>query len=127
MAGPALAAARAAQDTYRRDAVMLATPAQRLVMLFDRLVLDLQRAQNALEEDVPASAPIGHAQEILVELIASLRPGVWDGSEQLRALYAWANVRLVEARVQRDPAVVVAVLEVIEPLRDAWRDAAGEV
>jgi len=122
------ASVRSARDAYRRDAVQTATPAQRLVMLFDRLVLDLRRAQEALEGGVLRAAPhISHAQEILVELMSSLRTDAWDGAEQLLGLYAWANARLTDVRLSGDAAGIAPVIELVEPLRDAWRDAAAHV
>jgi flagellar protein FliS len=103
-----------------------ASPARLLIMLYDRLVLDLQRAIELgdLGEFLGAGRQLMHAQEIVLELQASLRTDVWDGAAQLSGIYAWLHSELVRANVQRDVAATRACLALVEPLADAWREAA---
>ncbi|MBM7807460.1 flagellar protein FliS [Geodermatophilus bullaregiensis] len=111
---------------YLDDAVSTASPQQVLVMLYDRLALDLERAQVALAGGRPddADAQLRHAQEIVFELLSSLRVDAWEGGPRLAALYNWLLAELTQAGLKRDRNRVASCLQIVEPLRDAWRQAA---
>lgn len=112
---------------FRRESLATASPAQLLTMLYDRLVLDLDRAVAALEANDTAAAneQLGHAQQIVHELRCSLDPTVWDGGPQLLELYNYLYGELVSANVTRDVAKVAACRTLVEPLREAWHQAAA--
>ena len=111
---------------YIADSVATASPAKLLLMLFDRLILDLTRGEQALlAGDRPeANNHLKHAQDIVTELHVSLRLDVWDGAAGLAAIYAFVETELVNANVRGDVAKVKAVRDLMEPLRDTWREAA---
>jgi flagellar protein FliS len=111
---------------YMGDTVATASPQQLLVMLYDRLALDLERAEQALVEGNRETAheQLMHAQEIVLELSASLNVDVWDGGPRLAALYAWLIGELIQANLKGDVRRVRDCRKVVEPLRDAWREAA---
>ena len=115
-----------ARDTYLGGMTSTASPARLLVMLYDRLVLDLQRAveHGDRAEFLDAGRQLMHAQEIVLELQGSLRVDAWDGAAQLSSIYAWLHSEMVRANVQRDVAATRACLALVEPLADAWRQAA---
>ncbi len=119
----------AARNLYNRDSVLNASPARLLVMLYDRLLIDLQRAETSqLGEDWDtAAAQISHAEEIVVELMNSLRPGVWDGGPGLMAVYVYVTESLVRARTRRDLGKTRECIRLLEPLRLAWHEAAVKV
>jgi flagellar secretion chaperone FliS len=119
----------AARSLYNRDSVLSASPARLLVMLYDRLLLDLARAETAqLGEDWPlASAQLLHAQEIVTELINSLKPEVWDGGPGLLAVYNFVLNDMVQANIQRDVTKTRECIRLLEPLRLAWHEAALKV
>ena len=111
---------------YLGDSVATASPQQVLVMLYDRLALDLERAQAAVakgsRED--ASEQLQHAQAIVLELLSSLQVDAWEGGPRLAALYNWLIGELVQANVKQDQNRIASCRQVVEPLRDAWRQAA---
>ncbi|HEV7195443.1 MAG TPA: flagellar export chaperone FliS [Pedococcus sp.] len=111
---------------YMGDSVATASPHQLLVMLYDRLALDLERAEQALEtkDRERSHEQLLHAQEIVLELRASLNVDVWDGGPRLAALYAWLVGELIQANLKCDVRRVRDCRRVVEPLRDAWREAA---
>ena len=115
-----------ARDTYLGGMTSTASPARLLIMLYDRLVLDLQRAIELGDagEFLGAGRQLMHAQEIVLELQGSLRIDAWDGAAQLSGIYTWVHSELVRANVQRDVAATRACLALVEPLADAWREAA---
>ena len=114
------------RSRYLGDSVATASPQRILVMLYDRLVLDLERAELALDtgDRTEAAAQIQHAQDIVFELRESLRVDAWEGGPRLAALYTWMITELVQAGVKRDRNRVAACRQIAEPLRDAWRQAA---
>ncbi len=114
---------------YLGDKVSTASPQQLLVMLYDRLALDLDRAQAALAAGnrEAAGEQLNHAQEIVIELRSSLQVDAWEGGPRLASLYSWLLTELVQANVKADKNRVAACLLVVEPLRDAWRQAAASL
>lgn len=115
------------RDTYLAASVTTASPARLLVMLYERLSLDLNLAARALAAGDPAAAhgPLLHAQDIVLELNASLKPDVWSGAVGLAALYDYLHRELVAANVNKDPVATGFCLKLVDELRDAWREAAG--
>jgi flagellar protein FliS len=114
------------RSEYAEQAVLSATPVQLVTMLYDRLLLDLARAEKAQvgQEWAAASEQLLHAQAIIAELTSSLRVDVWDGGEGLLALYSYTSTALVNANVHRDVALTREVTGLLEPLRQAWHEAA---
>jgi flagellar protein FliS len=121
--------AAALRARYLGDTVATASPQQLLVMLYDRLALDLERAEIALTERdrEVASAQLQHAQEIVFELRESLQVDAWEGGPRLASLYSWLLTELVQANVKGDLRRVGDCRRVVEPLRDAWRQAAASL
>jgi len=114
------------RDTYLAATVSTASPAQLLVMLFERLSLDLRRAVDALDSGARDAAhqQLLHAQDIVVELRATLKVDAWDGGPGLAALYDYLLTELVTANVNKDRDLAQACLTTTEELRDVWREAA---
>ncbi len=121
--------AAALRARYLGDAVATASPQQLLVMLYDRLALDLERGQAALMagDRTVANEQLQHAQEIVIELRSSLQVDVWEGGPRLAALYSWLISELITANVKADVNRVSSCRQVVEPLRDAWRQAAASL
>ena len=131
MTATALGGARAAafRSTFVTDAVSTASPAALLVMLYDRLALDLARAEEAQRAgDRPAAnMQLLHAQDIVSELLGTLDVDAWEGGPGLAAVYAWLLRELIGANVAGDAARTAACRSMAETLRDAWRQAATAV
>jgi flagellar protein FliS len=110
---------------YNRNAILSASPARLLTMLYDRLMLDLNRALAAQQAQQwnAASEQLLHAQDILTELQTTLRTDVWSGAPALLGLYAYVNTALVHANINRDPARTSEAISLLEPLRQAWHEA----
>ncbi|WP_076261867.1 flagellar export chaperone FliS [Intrasporangium flavum] len=116
-----------ARQQYARDAILSASPARLLTMLYDRLLLDLRRAEAAQEaSDWPAAnTQLLHAQDIIAELSSTLRSDVWDGADGLRGLYEYVRMALVNANIHRDVARTREAITLLTPLQEAWHAAAG--
>jgi len=115
----------ASRNRYLADAVNTASPARLLVMLYDRLVVDLSQAEEALRTGDRESGRgrLMHAQDIVSELRASLDVDAWTGGPGLAALYAFLLSELIGANIHADADQVACCRSLVEPLRDAWRDA----
>ncbi|MFI2753198.1 flagellar export chaperone FliS [Cellulomonas sp. P22] len=117
------------RSRYLADTVATVGPARLLTMLYDRMLLDVERAEVAQRQGdrVEGTAQLTHAQEIIAELIASLDTGVWDGGPGLLSLYSFLLTELIEASMTGDADRTAGCRELIAPLRDAWHDAAAAV
>jgi flagellar protein FliS len=115
------------RDRYLQDSINTASPGKLLVMLYERLVMDLVQGEEALRagERERAHERITHGQEIILELRATLDLEAWDGAAGLASLYGFLITELIQANVQRDADKVAACRGLVEPLRDAWREAAA--
>ncbi len=123
------AAYTAARSRYASSSVATASPARLLVMLYERLVRDLVAAERALQDRhfARVNDELQHAQQIVLELRTSLDTSAWSGGPSLEALYTFLHAELVTANVEKSLPRVVACREIIEPLRDAWQQAAQSV
>ena len=114
------------QTAYLDASVATASPARLLVMLCDRLVLDLTRgleAQRTKELDT-AHRELLHAQEIVLELRSSLRVTDFEGGPGLASLYDFLHLELVRANVTKDARVTEGCLGLVTDLAATWREAA---
>ena len=124
-----MASLASARSKYVTDSVTTMSPGQMIVALYDRMLLDLERATTAVaRHDVfAAHSALMHAQEIVDELLVSLDLTQWAGAPTLAALYRHIKGELVIANVNKDSAPLIACKQLLVPLRDAWREAAGIV
>lgn len=114
------------RQRYVADSVTTASPAALLVMLYDRLCLDVERATTALRarDRETASRCLLHAQDILNELRATLNVASWPAGRQLASLYSFLITELVRANVRQDTDRAATCLAIVCQLRDTWREAA---
>ena len=117
------------RNQYLEDSVLSAPPARLLTMLYDRLLLDLGRAETAQQAAnwQVASENLLHGQSIIAELISSLKTDSWDGADGLLGLYNYAFTALVNANIQRNPELTREAIDLLEPLRQAWHEAAAAI
>ncbi|HWJ81085.1 MAG TPA: flagellar export chaperone FliS [Nocardioides sp.] len=115
-----------ARAAYVGNSVSTASPARLLVMLVERLVLDVERGLRAqVDGDFhEAHRHLVHAQDIVVELQTSLDVDKMPGGQELASLYEYLRTRLVTANVRRAPAATQQALVIARHLCDTWRQAA---
>jgi flagellar protein FliS len=111
---------------YLGDTVTTASAPRLLVMLYDRLLLDMAQGESALRggDRQAASASLLHAQDIVVELRGTLDVTAWDGAAGLAQLYGFLLTELIQANVRADADRVAGCRAVVGPLAEAWREAA---
>ena len=115
-----------AKNAYVDNSVSTASPERLLVMLCDRLVLDVQRALEAQRErnHMEGHSQLVHAQEVVIHLRSTLRVEAWEGGPGLASLYDWLHNELIRANISKDPAVTEGCLSIVTNLADTWRTAA---
>jgi flagellar secretion chaperone FliS len=109
-----------AHAAYKADGVTTASPGRLIVMLYDRLLIDLDRAEAALNSHQSSHEHLLHAQDIVLELRVSLDIAVWDGAAGLAGIYTFVYQELVLANVKRDVVRIGVCRQLLKPLRDAW-------
>ena len=114
------------RNLYARESVTTASPATLLTMLYDRLLKDLAVAERAVDaQNIQGGHDaLIHAQEIIAELFATLDVSVWPEGETLQRLYMWMIDQLVIANTDKDAGPIRDVRSVVEPLAQAWHQAA---
>jgi len=112
-----------AQDVYRRQDILTAGSVELIVMLYDGLKKNVVLGRRAIEKrDLQgAHRCLMKAQDIVSELMTSLDMS-YEISEELLSLYGFALRNLAEANVKKDAAPLVPVLEMVDELRDAWKE-----
>jgi len=115
-----------ARAAYRSNSIATATPAQLLVMLVDRLVLDVERGVRAqmTSDWQEANNQLQHAQAIITQLQSTLDTEGWTGGHELMALYVYIQQRLIQANVRRDQRAGRECVALTRHLRDTWKRAA---
>lgn len=119
----------ALRNQYLSDSILSASPARLLTMLYDRLLLDLGRAEAAQlgANWAVASENLVHAQAIISELSSSLDTKVWDGADGLLGVYNYTSTALINSNIQRDARLTREAINLLEPLRQTWHEAAAMV
>jgi flagellar protein FliS len=114
---------------YVSNSIDAMSPGRMIVALYERLIVDLERAHQAIAVADPAIAHecLLHAQSIVSELHDSLDVAQWPAARGLQDIYVFLLFELVAANVEKDAARVEACRELVVPLRDAWTSAAGMV
>jgi len=115
----------AAKTAYASVTAQTASPQRLLTMLYDRLILDLVLAEAAMRtgDHETTGNRLQHAQDILLELWASLDEEAWPDGAPLRSLYLWLVSELLGSRMPPQPDRLIVCRELLEPLRDAWKQA----
>ena len=111
---------------YMEASISTASPARLLVMLYERLVLDVQRGLDAQRagQRQESHNQLVHAQEIVMELRSSLKVEDWDGGPVMASIYDWLHTQLVRANVANDAATTEGCLSIVTDLANSWREAA---
>jgi flagellar secretion chaperone FliS len=113
------------RNRYVDDGAGVVPQPRLLVMLYDRLVLDLEQANAAMEINNHAvtNDKLIHAQAIIMELHAALDHKVWTGASNLASLYLWFNEQLIQANIKKDRTILNACHRMIRELQLTWHKA----
>jgi flagellar protein FliS len=120
----------ASPNAYRESAVMTASPAQLVVMLYDGAARFLKQAEVIAAEGAWADAGdrITRADMIIDELLVTL--DTEQGGEiasQLQGIYVFCKRLLIEARLEKDVERIRRTAHLLAELRESWAQLAGQV
>ena len=118
-------ATTSAKNKFMADGVGSTPPERLLVMLYDRLLRDLEDATVAISRTDVAGAheALTHAQDIVAELHGALDLDGWDGAQAMSDLYTWIADLLGRANMTKSAPLVAEARSLIQPLRDTWAEA----
>lgn len=112
------------QDTYLKQGILTANPAELVVMLYDGIKKNLLLAKRAMLKE--ASPSVTHeymmkAQAIVGELINSLNMDV-EMSRNLLSIYDYMLYSMTVINTKKDPELVDPLVEIVQTLKDAWEE-----
>lgn len=117
----------AAPQAYRENAVLCATPAQRVVMLYDSARRFLRQAAEAMRarEVERAHNKLRRAELIIAHLdvVLDYEQGT-EIAERLHALYNFCLTHLNHARMSLEADKIDEVSEILGELRESWVEIA---
>jgi len=114
---------------YRQGAVMAATPAELIVMLYDGARRFLRQAGLAMAEGEIERAhnTLRRAELIVAHLDSVLDYEQGEVAQNLHSIYSFCLAHLNSARLAQDPSKLEEVSDMLGELREAWAQAADEV
>ncbi len=112
-------------NEYKKATVTSSSPGELILMLYNGLIRFLRHAKLALSEKNIEDAHnyIIRAEDIIETLLSALdyeKGG--EIAKNLSMLYDYIYWRLVEANTKKDEKIIDEVIELIEPLREAWKE-----
>lgn len=113
-------------NRYKQNKVMLSSPGEILLALYDGAIRFCRQARVAIEEKNPAEKgqKIGSVMAILTELSATLdHDRAPDLCENLARLYDYLIDRLQFASINLDTEALDEVTQHLERLRETWAEA----
>ena len=113
-----------AYNQYKQNDIMLASPEELTLMLYNGAIKFVNQAINAIDENEIEKAHISIVKtgDIIIELIATLNMD-YEISKGLRSLYEYLSDRLMEATIHKDKEILEEVLPFFTELRDTWKEA----
>ncbi len=113
------------RQRYKEESVLSSTPRKQFIMLFENLLVDLDRAEMAfrVRDLYSIHESLRHAQDIVHLVMSSLRLDLWDGAKDLKELYGFSLSQLIQANLYKDIKYLREAEKVLRPLGEAWVQA----
>ena len=118
-----------ASRQYQTQQIMTASPAMLVFMLFDKAISSLNAAVRAIAaNDVQERWRANNrAMEVIFHLQMTLNMELGgEVAENLDRLYGFMLNRLPRVDMKNDPKPAEEVIELLEPLRESWRELANQ-
>lgn len=124
--------ARNIAQNYRKAQLNTASPGQRVVLMYEGLHKELLKAKNLIvniSKDIgnieKAHNSISLSEQIILELKLALdMDNGGELAENLSNLYEFWIVQLSEINMKKDAKALNPILEMVEELKNTWREAA---
>jgi flagellar protein FliS len=118
---------------YQKAQVTTATPAQRVVMVYNAITKNLRTALVAFNSDAPSkyetiNNSIQLAQKLIIELQAALdKEKGGEIAENLDSLYGFWQEHLSNGNAEKDSHKIKEVLQMAQELQESWKEAERKV
>ena len=112
--------------TYRRNAVLTASPEKLIQLLYEGAIRHLERSHSALEDpSTTHSAAVGESLSKAIGIVGELRTALdhkagGEVSVNLDRLYEFVLERMSEANIGRTPKPLEAALQILRTLKEGW-------
>ncbi len=109
-------------NTYKEQGVLMASPIELIIMLYDGLRKNLLLARKDIDSKNDPAAAHGHlmkAQLIVEELVNSLDMN-YEISQELLDIYEFLLYEIGQINISKDSARIEPLLPIIAEFRDAW-------
>ena len=115
------------EDYQRETSVAIASPAELVVMAYERMLEQLRIAISLMQQGQDVAEPVGKALDLITDGLQSCLDHERGGevASNLNKLYNWACAEILRGRLRRDPQCLQKVIDTFEPVADAWRVQAG--
>jgi len=115
-----------AAATYRRNAILTASPGKLVKMLYEGAITNLERTRQALDQEATRRSPeagesLGRAFSIIGELRSALDfEAGGQIARDLDRLYEFSLDQLTTANIVRTPVHIDNTLRVMRTLKEGW-------
>ena len=109
---------------YRNQQIMMASPEQLTLMLYDGAIRFLRASITAIDaKDIEKAHDMNmRTQDIVREFRNTLNMDI-ELSANWDQLYEFMEYRLVEGNMKQDKAMLQEVLDLLKEMRDTWAEA----
>ena len=113
---------------YRMNMIETSSPLMLVLLLYDEAIKLCGQAIGDLGKNKESvHNKLIKAQKIVTELTVALNTEVGgDLAENLKSLYVYLHMRLVEANVGNDRKKIEEVVAILKDLREAWQHVSTE-
>jgi flagellin-specific chaperone FliS len=119
----------AGRSAFSDGDLATASPARVLVKCFDRLDADLDRALISIEgqRHEATNAMLGHAQDLLGEMVGMLDVDAWEHVDALLAVYDYVLRLIAVGNMEKHAGPIREARHLLGEIGEAFRAAADEV
>ena len=112
-------------NSYKQNAVFMASKEQLLLMLVDGAVKYTKIARAAIldKNTQKAHRELVRVQDIFTELMVTLDQNAGQWAKDMYKVYDFVRYELSRANIRKDIQVIDSVLPVIEQIKDTWHEA----
>jgi flagellar secretion chaperone FliS len=111
-------------EQYRQTQVGTANQGTLILMLYDAVLKNLRLACSAIERKKfgEANTCLIRAQEIVTELNVTLNMDAGDIAQNLRSIYVFSHMHLIQANIKKDVSMIHDVVDILSTLKEAWEE-----
>ncbi|MGO1043849.1 flagellar export chaperone FliS [Clostridioides difficile] len=112
-------------NSYKQNAVFMASKEQLLLMLVDGAVKYTKIARGAILDNNTQRAhrELIRVQDIFTELMVTLDQNAGQWAKDIYRVYDFIRYEISRANIKKDVQIIDSILPVIEQVKDTWHEA----